>query len=136
MLLVAPDSSELARLSSGLRADGWRVTALSRFEAAPSIYSSAAVDLAILVGSESLQVPTTVVQRLNALSRGTLPMWVCCEDPASYAGFDNARGSAVVGVLPTPPDPRQLSARLSAQIRFRAAINEPPEVQRTTWRGG
>ena len=86
VLLVVPDSEELARVATGLRSAGWRVSALSRFEAAPPVYSSTA----------------PVIQRLATLSRGTLPIWVACACPAAYSGDETPNRAPVVGVLPTP----------------------------------
>ncbi len=86
VLLVVPDSEELARVATGLRSAGWRVSALSRFEAAPPAYSSTA----------------PVIQRLATLSRGTLPIWVACACPAAYSGDETPNRAPVVGVLPTP----------------------------------
>src|SRR5260370_4342059 len=87
VLRGVPDSEEWARVATGLRSAGWRVSALSRFEAAPPGYSSTA----------------PVIQRLATLSRGTLPIWVACACPSAYSGDATPNRAPVVGVLPTPP---------------------------------
>lgn len=122
VLLVVPNSEELARVATGLRSAGWRVAALSRFEAAPPIYSSTAPDLAVLVEADNTSVPARVVQRLATLSRGTLPIWVACERPDPYLGYDKPNRASAVGVVPTPVDVGHLSARLRSQMKWRLAI--------------
>src|SRR5260370_20485013 len=89
VLLVVPDSEELARVATGLRSAGWRVSALPRFEAAPPGYSSTA----------------PVIQRFATLSRGTLPIWVGFACPAAYSGDEKPNRDPVVGGLPPPPVP-------------------------------
>jgi diguanylate cyclase (GGDEF)-like protein len=124
ILLVVPDSEELARIATGLRSAGWRVAALSRFEAAPPAYSSTAPDMAVLVEAGKTSVPAPVIQRLATLSRGTLPIWVACERPAAYSGDDKPSRAPVVGVLPTPVEVRHLSSRLRSQMKWRLAIHQ------------
>jgi two-component system cell cycle response regulator len=124
VLLVVPDSEELARIATGLRSAGWRVSALSRFEAAPPAYSSTAPDMAVLVEADKTSVPAPVIQRLATLSRCTLPIWVACERPAAYSGDDKPSRVPVVGVLPTPLDVGHLSARLRSQMKWGLAIHQ------------
>jgi two-component system cell cycle response regulator len=122
VLLVDPDDAMLAHTAQGLRAEGFKVVALARREAAGPLLDAFQPDALVVAVRAAREVPAAAARHLSTLAQGAVPITYLVppgDERLHTVCLEEGQGVEVVHL---PCDTAQLAERLRTQLRLRETL--------------
>ncbi len=121
VLLVDPRPERLEEAAQGLREAGHRVCVLTRYEAAPALWSVFEPEVAVIAGRAPDFEGCVLGQRLRQLSRRALPVVYLIDAPDPQLKEHCLRAGHGVDALAQPLSTRELVHKVERQIELKRA---------------